>query len=259
MGIFLLTGIVIHFFEPFKMEPRRLLTSNVGGRSAGFGMAPDPKNHKEALIQVYAARTRGSKGVLAVHTWIATKRKDADQYVISQIVGWAMNEQGTSLFQLPGIPDKRWYGNEPELILDYREADAEALIEKIDLAIKKYPWASNYAIWPGPNSNTYVAWIGLQVPELGLDLPSTAIGKDWRPLKHTLWKSPSGTGIQLSYLGLLGATIGVEEGLELNVLGLSFELDLLDLAIELPSIGRVGRNQVNLVEQANLVSQKLDR
>jgi hypothetical protein len=31
-------------------------------------------------------------------------------------------------------------------------------------------------VFPGPNSNTFVAWIGLQVPQLGLELPFSAIG-----------------------------------------------------------------------------------
>ena len=37
---------------------------------------------------MYAARTRGSKKAVAVHTWIAIKRKGADQYQIAQIFGW---------------------------------------------------------------------------------------------------------------------------------------------------------------------------
>ena len=91
---------------------------------------------------------------------------------------------------------------------------------------------------PGPNSNTFVSWVGLQIPEMGLDLPSTAIGKDWRPLEHSLGTSASGSGIKASLFGLLGTSIGYEEGLEINVLGLSFELDLFDLALELPLFGR---------------------
>ena len=76
------------------------------------------------------------------------------------------------------------------------------------------------------------------MPELGLDLPSKAIGKDWRPFENSLGRSASGSGVQVSFLGFIGTSIGFEEGLEVNVLGLSFELDLFDLALELPLFGR---------------------
>ena len=33
--------------------------------------------------------------------------------------------------------------------------------------------------FPGPNSNTFTAWIAKKVPELELDLPFTAIGSGY--------------------------------------------------------------------------------
>lgn len=219
--------------------------AGIGGSANSYGYAPLPVDFAEPVIQVYAARTRGSKKAVAVHSWIATKRRDASHYKISQVIGWRLRRGGTAVFSEPGIPDKDWYGNNPELLLDIRGAEAEVLIDKIEAAITAYPWAGEYTAWPGPNSNTFVAWLGLQVPDLGLDLPSTAIGKDWRPIENGAGLSASGTGVQASLFGLLGASIGYEEGLELNVLGLSFELDIFDLAIELPGVGRIGRRQVD--------------
>lgn len=144
--------------------------------------------------------------------------------------------------QIP--PDRSWYGNEPFLLLDLRGVKAEALIAKVYKAQKEYPWRNEYTIYPGPNSNTFVSWIGVQIPELGLDLPSTAIGKDWRPLNRAFGRSTSGSGIQLSLFGLIGFSLGIQEGMEINLLGLSFELDLFDMAIELPFFGRYGPNSV---------------
>ena len=43
----------------------------------------------------------------------------------------------------------------------------------------EYPYANTYSLWPGPNSNTFTAWIARAVPELETDLPATAIGKDY--------------------------------------------------------------------------------
>ena len=150
-----------------------------------------------------------------------------------------MSRRGTALDQGPGIPDKTWARNEPTLLLDLRGPEVEELIDKVEAAIKAYPWKDVYTAWPGPNSNTFLAWIGLQVPELQLDLPATAIGKDWRPVLKTFGLSASGTGVQVSFYGLLGITAGYEEGLEINILGLSIELDIFDLSMELPGIGRL--------------------
>ena len=54
--------------------------------------------------------------------------------------------------------------------------------------------------------------------------------------------TPSGTGIQLSLLGVLGVLYGPDEGLELNVLGLVTGIDLRHPALKLPGIGRVPGN-----------------
>jgi len=78
------------------------------------------------------------------------------------------------------------------------------------------------------------------VPELGLDLPPTAVGKDYLGPGSFLARSPSGTGYQVSLFGLLGVLIGREEGIEFNLLGLGFGIDPLDLALRLPGLGRVG-------------------
>jgi hypothetical protein len=46
--------------------------------------------------------------------------------------------------------------------------------------------------------------------------------------------------VQLSLLGLLGVTAGVEEGLELNVLSLTLGVDVKRPALKLPVVGRLG-------------------
>ncbi len=228
--------------EPLKPKPSNTKDSNWSSQS--FGFASHPEDNPESIIQIYSARTRGTKKALAVHTWIATKRHGADHYKVSQILGWRLRRRGTALVSEPGIPDKSWYGNVPTLLVDLRGSEAEVIIDKIDLAINNYPWSNQYTLWPGPNSNTFIAWLGLEIPELKLDLPSTAIGKDWRPINHTIGYSASGSGIQASLFGLLGASIGYEEGLEVNILGLSIELDIFDLAIELPGFGRIGQSPI---------------
>jgi len=74
-------------------------------------------------------------------------------------------------------------------------------------------------------------------------LPVTAIGKDY-PINGSLWdRTPSGTGYPLSMLGVLGVSLGRQEGFELNLLGLNFGIDFLNPALKLPFIGRLGASE----------------
>ena len=97
-----------------------------------------------------------------------------------------------------------------------------------------------YRAWPGPNSNTFTAFVAREVPELGLDLPSNAIGKDFLPGGALFATAPSGSGFQVSLCGLAGVLLAVDEGLELNILGLNIGIDAAVPALKLPAIGRLG-------------------
>ena len=109
--------------------------------------------------------------------------------------------------------------------------------------MRSYPYPDTYRTWPGPNSNTFVAHVARAVPELRVDLPPTAIGKDYLPDGAVAARSPSGTGVQLSLFGLLGLLVGLEEGIEVNVLGLTLGVDVMAPALKLPGIGRLGLPQ----------------
>lgn len=124
------------------------------------------------------------------------------------------------------------------MLVDKRGAEAEALIPKIQQAVETYPYAKEYAAWPGPNSNTFTAWISRAVPELRLHLPPTAIGKDFLG-DQLLGAAPSGAGFQLSLGGVFAFTASAVEGLEVNLFGLTFGVDLSP-ALKLPLIGRIG-------------------
>jgi hypothetical protein len=46
--------------------------------------------------------------------------------------------------------------------------------------------------------------------------------------------------VQLSLFGLLGVLAGADEGVELNVLSLTFGIDVRRPALKLPVVGRLG-------------------
>ncbi len=203
------------------------------------GLAPVPASDHDAIVQVYASRAFGWRGAFAVHTWIAVKPAGADRYTRYEVIGWRARAGGSALsISDDGAPDAEWFGAKPRVIRDLRGAAAEAVIARLPEAAAAYPWARSYTAWPGPNSNTFIAYIGRAIPELRLTLPSLAIGKDYLPPGDFAAATPSGTGWQLSVGGLLGLTVARDEGLEINLFGLVAGIDFRHPALKFPGIGR---------------------
>lgn len=201
------------------------------------GIAPAIGTTPEAVIQVYAARAGRWKGILAVHTWIVVKPAGASNFDRYEVVGW-----GAPVRRRSSNPDGYWYGNTPEVVFDLRGPGAAELIPRIEAAIETYPYRDRgtYRVWPGPNSNTFIAWIGRAVPQLRLELPPTAIGKDFLGDGPQFGSTPSGTGYQFSLHGLFGIGLAVEEGLEIHLLGTTLGVDPKNLAVKFPGVGRLG-------------------
>lgn len=214
----------------------------VGGsdaRRAPVGLAPDPRTTAEPVVQVYAARAVRWRGYFGVHTWVAVKRRGADAFTTYEVNGWRLRRTGRAVSVDHRPPDARWFGNRPRLLADLRGDAVDDVITRIEAAVASYPYADRYRVWPGPNSNTFIAHVLRAAPELRVDLPANAIGKDYLGPAFVA-RAPSGTGGQANLYGLVGALAGIEEGLELSVLGLTFGVDPLDLSLKVPMAGRLG-------------------
>ena len=209
------------------------------------GLAPDPALVKEAVVQVYGARAVGAKGIFGVHTWFAVKPTNAKSWTVYEVIGWRLRWAESVVVVRTRDPDGRWFGSQPELYAEKRGKGVDELIKRIDKAARDYPYANEYTVWPGPNSNTFTAWIARAVPELGVDLPATAIGKDYLG-RSVFGSAPSGRGYQVSLGGVLGIAASGVEGLELNILGLNIGLG--PSGLKLPLIGRIGPTLVPAVQ-----------
>jgi hypothetical protein len=126
----------------------------------------------------------------------------------------------------------------PVILADKRGENVDELIARIDQAAQEYPYSQSYMLWPGPNSNSFTAWVSRAVPELELNLPSTAIGKDYLGYR-LIAKPPSGSGFQFSVFGMFGFVISRIEGFEFNLLGLTFGVSPNPWIFKLPIIGGI--------------------
>jgi hypothetical protein len=202
------------------------------------GLAPDPATTPEAVVQVYGARVSGWRGIFGVHTWVAVKPSNAPAFTIYEVVGWRLR-WADSVIAIGGRrPDGPWYGARAELLADVRGEHVDRLIARIDRVARSYPYATRYNVWPGPNSNTFVASITRAVPELGVEFPPTAIGKDYLP-RAVFGAAPSGRGFQFSLFGLAAVTVSAVEGFEVNVFTMSFGFNPFSRTLKLPVFGRV--------------------
>ena len=148
------------------------------------GMAPNPAVTKEAVLQFYGARAWGWRGWFASHTWIAVKPTNEAAYTVYDLVGWRQHRGLPLVGIAKDLPDRYWYGQKPHLLRECRGEGVDALIAAVDKAAKSYPWPDTYRAFPGPNSNTFTAWIAKEVPELGLKLPFSAIGSGYATSKQ---------------------------------------------------------------------------
>ncbi|MEH3145781.1 MAG: DUF3750 domain-containing protein [Methylobacterium frigidaeris] len=196
-----------------------------------------------AMVRIYAARVGRWRGIFAHHTWIVVKEEGANRYSRFDVVGWGLPVRTDAY-----AADARWFGNPPQVVLALDGEAAARAVPRIRAAVAAYPYrrAGSYTVWPGPNSNTFVAQVLRAVPDLATALPPTALGKDFSERLVSL--TPSRTGVQVSLRGYAGLTLGWVEGVEINLMGAVLGLDLRRPALKLPGWGRIGIDPAGAVE-----------
>ncbi|MBO6719108.1 MAG: DUF3750 domain-containing protein [Rhizobiaceae bacterium] len=238
----LLLGIIIVFVAPslatiawwqFKERPGSWRAADW----SASGVLPPVETDSEAAIYLMAARTGGLKGALSVHSWIVTRRAGANSYDRYDKVGW-----GSPVRRNNYPADGRWYSNTPWIVHAVYGEKAERLIPEIEAAIADYPFShrGDYRIWPGPNSNTFVAHVLREVPEFGGYLPPNATGRDFAPGIFDIDWSDEAFDMHVTFGGVLGFAAGRVSGLELHFMGLVAGFDFRNPAVKIPAAGTIG-------------------
>jgi len=200
------------------------------------GILPPPQRD-DVAVYIMAARTGGMKGAISVHSWLVLKKQGEVAYDRYDKVGWGMPVRRNAY-----AADGYWYSNQPWVAHVVTGKQAENLLPNIEAAIASYPHAAQggYAVWPGPNSNSFVAHVLDTVPEIGARAPANATGRDFAPGLASLRIAPDWRDIHLTFGGYLGLAAGLRSGIEVHLLGLTAGLDLVRPGIKIPAIGRIG-------------------
>ncbi|MEN0088438.1 MAG: DUF3750 domain-containing protein [Pseudomonadota bacterium] len=197
------------------------------------GILPTELPADSAEIMVLSARTGGLKGSLSVHSWLVLKVPGETRYRRYDVVGW-----GPALRRDNYAPDGKWYSNLPSIRHKVEGLNAAASLPTLLAAIESYEYGGrgDYTIWPGPNSNSFVAHALRAVPELGFTTSPLGVGRDFAP--GPLFDFGA-HGIRASLWGYAGFALSERVGLELNFLGLVTGLNPLSGKLVLPGFGEI--------------------
>ena len=168
---------------------------------------------------------------IARHPWFAVRHKGEKEWRVFEVGGGGSEAdpfRDHSPYLRP-ILHGVWRGAEGER--------AAACVEKVGPGVRS-DIQSHYIFYPGPNSNTFGDRV-LRACKLSASLPATSVGKDWRGWIGAGITSER-TGVQVE-TPILGFKIGLKEGIEVHIIGLSFGIDLWPPAIIVPlGPGRIG-------------------
>lgn len=191
----------------------------------------EPPPNDETTVALLSGGLGHPMDGIARHPWFAVRKKGETDWQIYEVGGGGSEKDPFHEHQpyLDPILHKVWRGEDGER--------AAACVERVGPPIKA-DIERHYFLVPGPNSNTFGDRV-LRACKLSASLPATAVGKDWRGIID-LGLSSERTGIQFE-TALVGFKIGLKEGVELHVLGLSLGIDLWPPAIIVPlGPGRIG-------------------
>ena len=141
------------------------------------GIAPNPRVENRRWFRYIRPALITGGVILRCIPWIAVKRERSEFLYGLSGNGMEFAQRTRCGFGRKDLPDRYWYGNRPQLLQSLIGEAAEKAIPAIEKAAAAYPYADRYKLWPGPNSNSFVAYVLRRVPQLTVELPPTAIGK----------------------------------------------------------------------------------
>jgi hypothetical protein len=195
----------------------------------------------EAAALVGSAALGGPLVGIARHPWISLRERNGVEWERWEVMCCPDGGRYGTVRRthIDPLSDHGGGGGDVRLHGVWRGTEAERIIACVREEAPRYPYRDEYLVWPGPNSNTFVDFM-IRACDLHVELPATAIGKGYRGPALGASVTPGGTGLQVE-TALVGAQIGITEGVELHLLGMAWGIDLFPPAIIVPvNPGRIG-------------------
>lgn len=215
-----------------------VVCSAVTSPTSGDGpQLSQPAVPNEDVVQLRYATIPAPFNIVAVHYWFVvfdTRENAWSRWEVWQDADVSPTSWGHIRKNLQRA-DWGVGGGKSRISAEWRGEKATRIIEVIHRPLD-YPYRNTYRAWPGPNSNTYPAWV-LHKAKVSADMDPRAIGKDYCGVIGG-GESHTRSGFHLDS-PVVGLTVGVQDGIEVHVLCLTFGIDLLRPAIKTP-FGRLG-------------------
>lgn len=205
-----------------------------GTRPSSFAAETGP------LVLVKEARIPDSEpwyARFATHAWIDVRSTEGGAWTRIEILTPDSGVLIETIAPEDALHDSRWLDRPVRVRGVLRGEPAERAAAALLEHAESYP-DDHYRPIPGPNSNTFVAALIDDTSGLSTTMHHNAVGKDHlTPLAFA--RTPSKTGGRLD-TPFLGAALGLQEGVELHLAGLTLGVGLWPPRIELPFLPEIG-------------------
>lgn len=198
----------------------------------------DPSIRQDALIVVKDVQIPDDEPLLAqfaTHSWVDYRPDVRSSWRRIEIVNKNSGLLHHRISDEVAHGKKRW--NERVRILSQSDGKKNPHFVRDIMRFAKNYDASVYRVWPGPNSNTFAERLMREVDGVSGVLDHNAVGKE-----HGFYvgRSAGGTGVEFQ-TPLVGVGLGLREGVEISLFGLSGGVSFYPPALKVPVLQRVPR------------------
>ena len=244
--LFSLLGMAFLLLAPWMWRLRWVIAAwvvlcGIGAVVTGFVPATDATSQPlpdKRVVQLWSTPLPEGLGCIADHHWLLAFDPGTKTWH-----RWEVMERthlgGTNwgyVYQDCYKPYHTFGGGPPSLMMTWKGTTADRLAEVLDRAAD-YPLRERYLAWPGPNCNTFAAWV-LREAGVSSDMGPKSLGENYLgPVAGAGW-TPGGTGVHLESSSA-GVRAGWREGVELHLCAFVFGVDVWTPGVKTP-FGRFG-------------------
>jgi len=129
----------------------------------------------ELVVQLRCAKIPQAKA-FADHCWFAEYDPPGKRWHRWEVMRFSLGRWGHVQRNL--MTADAGVGAGPSWVLHEFRGDNAARLRDVLNEPQRYPFRDRYRYWPGPNSNTYVAWV-LREADVDAVLPGSAYGRGY--------------------------------------------------------------------------------